>query len=44
MQEACPCHQCLKEELVVGNAGEEQMSNWAVSKLVTTASISLGKN
>lgn len=27
VQEACPCHQCLKEELVVSNAGVKQMTN-----------------
>lgn len=45
MQEACPCHQRLKEELAVSNAGEKKTDdNWAVKKSITTASISFGKS
>lgn len=44
MQEACPCHQCLKEELVVSNAGVKQMTNRAIVTLITMASASLGKS
>lgn len=44
VQEACPCYQCLEKELVVSNAGVKQMTNWAIIKLITMASTSLGKS